>query len=128
MGGRPQSAVARYLAAIALLVTPAACASGAEPSATRQKTERFDRDPQWDGTNNRRAPDPSPVVEQDFGYSATQHGGKSRGQIGGRVSQSLRSAYYAKVISAATFNEPLSASGRLEVFDAQSIVGWHTQG
>jgi len=97
-------------------------------TATRQKTETFDRDPQWDGKNNRPGPIQPPVVWQDFGYSPTHHAGKARGEIGGRVSQSLRPAWYGKVVPTATFDQPLSVSGNLSVLEAQSIMGWHTQG
>ena len=52
----------------------------------RQKVERFDKDPGWDGFNNRVKVDkPNPVV-QDFGYSKTNRaGGKAAGELGGRV-------------------------------------------
>ena len=114
-------------ATILFLFALAVCARSAEPSPTRQKTERFDQDAQWDGRNNRLAPTP-PLVEQDFGYSPTHHAGKAAGEIGGKVSQSIRPAYYAKIVPAATFDEPPSASGSLSVLDARAISGWHTQG
>jgi hypothetical protein len=113
---------------VALLTTSADCVWSADPSPTRQKIEMFDRNPKWDASNNRLAPTPPPLVEQDFGYSATQHAGKAAGEIGGRVSQSIRPAYYGKVVPASTFDEPLSASGSLSVVEARAIMGWHTQG
>jgi hypothetical protein len=100
----------------------------ADPSPTRQKTESFDRDPQWEGSRNRPAAVSPPFVEQDFGYSRSHHAGKAAGEIGGRVSSSIRPAWYAKVLPARTFDDPLSASGTLSVVEAQSISGWHTQG
>ena len=119
----------RCLAVAALLVIgPANGAWSAEPSPTRQKTERFDHDPQWDGRQNRSAPPRPPPVEQDFGYSKTQHAGKTDGEIGGKVSQSIRPAYYGKVMPTSTLEEPLSASGNLRLVEARAIMGWHTQG
>ena len=126
--GRRACAAARYVAAIALLAAPVTCALGAEPSAPRQKTETFGGDPHWDGKNNRLVPKSLSLVEQDFGYSATHHAGKAKGEIGGRVSQSLSPAYYGKIIAAGTLAEALRASGNLSVLEARSISGWHTQG
>ena len=113
---------------VALVVWLAELAGAADPPATRQKSESFDRDPQWDGRNNRPGPSQSPVVQQDFGYSQTHHAGKAKGEIGGRASQSLRPAWYGKKVAASTFEQPLSASGSLCVVEAQSISGWHSQG
>ena len=60
------------------------------------KTEHFDRDPGWEGLNNRVQTKPHPVV-QDFGYSPTNHaGGKAPGEIGGRVQRSTISALYGR--------------------------------
>ena len=119
---------ARCLTMAALVVWVAERAGAADASTTRQKAETFDRDPHWDGKNNRPGPTPPPVVHQDFGYSSTHHAGKARGEIGGRVSQSLRPAWYGKKVPATTFEQALSASGSLSVVEAKSIMGWHTQG
>jgi len=119
---------AQCLATVALVVWLSEPAGSVGAPATQQKTETFARDPQWDGKNNRPGPSQPPVVRQDFGYSPTHHAGKARGEIGGRVSQSLRPAWYGKVVPTATFDQPLSASGNLSVVEAQSITGWHTQG
>ena len=100
----------------------------ADASLTRQKTETFDREPRWDAKGNRLALTRPPLIEQDFGYSATHHAGKKAGEIGGRVSQSIRPAYYGKLVPTSTLNDPLSASGSLCILEAQSIMGWHTQG
>jgi hypothetical protein len=122
--GRP-SGTAAWLAAGAILVGSSCGARCGDPVPTRQKSEAFDRDPRWDGKNHRLVPTPSLVV-QDFGYSPTNHAGKSKGEIGGRVAQSLRPAYYAKVMEASTLDDPLSASGSVAVLEAQSVSGWHT--
>lgn len=95
-----------------------------------QRTESFDRDPRWDGQNNRVKPDkPIPVV-QDFGYSRTNHaGGKSAGEIGGRIQRSTTAAFYGKRLEASkTLNDKLRCSGSLAVTktDGLSTVyfGW----
>jgi hypothetical protein len=123
-----QFTIARCLAVVSLglWLTEPLAAAGA--SATRQKTESFDRDPQWDGKNNRSGPAAPAVVRQDFGYSPTHHAGKAQGEFGGRVSQSLRPAWYGRKVPPATFEQALSASGSVGVLEAQSISGWHTQG
>src|SRR5262245_43943009 len=113
---------------LAPLLGLAECAWSAGASITRQKTETFDRDPQWDGKRHRPGPTRPTRIEQDFGYSATHHAGHEAGEIGGRVAQSIRPAYYGKLVPASTLDAPLSASGSLSIIEAQSIVGWHTQG
>jgi hypothetical protein len=75
------------------------------------KTERFDRDPGWEGFNNRVVPKKIPTVTQDFGYSPTNVAGKDKGEMGGRVTRSNRPAYYADKIAVKTLNDKLSASG-----------------
>jgi hypothetical protein len=60
-----------------------AAASGhaADPSRTTIKSESFDRDPGWEGHNNRVVPAEVPTVTQDFGFSVTNHAGKAKGEI-----------------------------------------------
>src|SRR5256885_12646847 len=79
----------------------------------KTKRENFDRDPGWEGINNRSARTGEPVtVREDFGFSNTQNaGGTSRGEVGGYIAQAGEVAYYAKKIESKTFNDPLSASG-----------------
>ncbi len=92
---------------------------------TRLKTETFDRDPGWEGRNNRLSPAKPPTINQNFGYSRTDHAGKQRGEIGGEFWQANRPAYYGKVIEKKGLELPLSASGSVAVTKAQSIMGWH---
>src|SRR5688572_23609706 len=41
-----------------------------------ERVETFDRDPGWEGVNNRVVPKAYPTVAQDFGYNAgTNHAG-----------------------------------------------------
>src|ERR1043166_730675 len=112
----------------ALLLLFATGERAAEPSPTRQKTVSFDRDPQWEGKGNRPTPTSLPSIEQDFGYSRSHHAGKEPGEMGGKVTPSIRAALYAKRVPTSTLEERLSASGSLSLVEAQSISGWHTQG
>ncbi|MEX2119730.1 MAG: hypothetical protein WD847_09060 [Pirellulales bacterium] len=82
--------------------------------AAEERRESFDRDPHWDGLNHRsEGPEPR-RVEQDFGYSPTNHaGGKAAGEIGGLVTPDAKAAWYAKKIPTATFDDRLTASGTL---------------
>ncbi|MGZ4974550.1 MAG: hypothetical protein ACXWDN_17460, partial [Limisphaerales bacterium] len=78
----------------------AACvASGAQ---TQIKTETFDRDPNWEGFNNRIVPKALKSVVQDFGYSKTTHASKTPGEIGGQVTRASDPAYYADNIGSKT--------------------------
>jgi hypothetical protein len=83
------------------------------------KTESFDRDPGWDGVNNRPADrgDRPVEVRQDFGFSATSHAGGRPGEIGGHVHAAAEPAWYARVIPQASLEQPLIASGTLAVAD-----------
>src|SRR5437867_8725380 len=78
------------------------------------KTETFDADPGWDARNN-RASDPGPrQIVQDFGFnSSSTNAGGSAGEIGGFITPAGEPAFYGKVITPRSFNDPLSASGIL---------------
>src|SRR5216110_630360 len=82
-----------------------------------ERTENFDRDPKWDGHNN-RAEKPEPrTIRQDFGFSPTAHAGGTAGEIGGLITPSAEPAYYARKIPQKTFADALSASGTLACTD-----------
>ena len=91
------------------------------------KTEHFDRDPNWEGLNNRAAKPKR--VQQDFGYS-------SDGRIGGTITIAAEPAYYAKKIQPVTLDDTLSASGTLVsdgrgwplfgFFNADTLKEWRT--
>ncbi|MFN0052502.1 MAG: hypothetical protein ACKV0T_09930 [Planctomycetales bacterium] len=73
-----------------------------------ERQQNFDRDPQWDGHNNRAVTPKPQTVRQDFGYSATHHAGGARaGEIGGLTTPAAESAYYAQRIPNATFQDRL---------------------
>jgi hypothetical protein len=79
------------------------------------KHESFDRDPGWEGINNRTELKSPPVVKQDFGYSASSVAGKTKGEIGGSVTRTTRPAYYAAKLAPKTLNDKLSASGTFAI-------------
>jgi hypothetical protein len=110
----------RFRAALTVAVTTAVALLGAalaaEPAEPGMKTATFDRDPEWDGHNNRSARKAPPlVVRQDFGFSNTAHAGGKPGEIGGFLSQAAEPAYYGQVIDPITFDAPWTASGKLTV-------------
>jgi len=100
---------------------------GALLLAAALKTETFDRDPVWEGHNNRTAPADVETVTQDFGYSATSRASKEKGEIGGTVWRAVRPAWYAETISPKTLDDKLSASGRFAITgkgSSAAIFGW----
>jgi hypothetical protein len=96
-------------------------------SMAAERTENFDKDPGWDGHNN-RAKTPAPrSIRQDFGYSAaTAHCGSAPGELGGLITPAGEPAYYAKEIPTKTFDDTLSASGKLVCAGRQfhALVGF----
>ena len=102
--------------------------TGAGPAQQAElRTERFDRDPGWDGRNNRSATPEARPIRQDFGYSPAARA------VGGHVSPAAEPAYYAKTLPAATLDDPLSASGTLTVGpddrpDGNTLVGFFNAG
>jgi hypothetical protein len=85
----------------------------ATPIAAKERVEHFDREPNWEGHNN-RAENPKPrAVRQDFGYSHTSYAGGQAGEIGGLITAAAEAAYYAKRLEPKTLADPLTASGRL---------------
>src|SRR5947208_12692025 len=95
-----------------------------------ERTERFDKDPGWDGRNHRAATPKPRAVRQDFGYSKTAHAGGQPGEVGGFITPAAEPAYYAKKIPARTFADPLSASGTLACTgrDFHVLIGFFNSG
>jgi hypothetical protein len=102
------------------------------------KSETFDSDPGWDARNN-RASDPAPrQIVQNFGFNRTStNAGGAAGEIGGFITPAGEPAFYGKLIQNASFNEPLSATGILNVpqggghtligfFNADTVNEWRT--
>jgi len=74
----------------------------------------FSRDPGWDHYQNRVVGVDMPRIHQDFGWRLTNHTGSGPGEIGGRVENSRRGAYYAMPLGKPlTFDDEISASGSL---------------
>jgi hypothetical protein len=68
---------------------------------TALKTEHFDRDPGWEGQNNRVMSKKPVQVKQDFGWSATNFAGKAAGEMGGTIQRSTKPASYAAALAPA---------------------------
>lgn len=100
-----------------------ACCLGG-PARGEERTERFDRDPNWDGHNNRSASPEMRTLRQDFGYGARA------GQVGGFITPAAETAYYARKIESKTFNDTLSASGKLTVKgrELHALIGFFNAG
>src|SRR6185369_11428144 len=94
---------------VTALATPTVVAQ--ERPAYALKSESFDRDPGWEGHNNRLQPKVDKVVKQDFDFRLTNFAGKEKGEIGGTLWRSPARAYYAAKIPTKTLHEKLSASG-----------------
>jgi hypothetical protein len=103
---------------------------GLAGAAEKERTERFDKDPGWDGQNNRAAVPEKRTVRQDFGYSRTAHAGGQAGEIGGFITPAAEPAYYAKRIDKKTLADPLTASGRLvcKGREFHALVGFFNSG
>src|SRR5437879_3080305 len=82
-------------------------------SVAEERTENFDKDPGWEGRNNRATVPEKRTVRQDFGYSLTANAGSGRGEIGGLITPAAEPAYYGRKLEKKTFDDALSASGTL---------------
>ncbi|HYF34244.1 MAG TPA: hypothetical protein VD994_03050 [Prosthecobacter sp.] len=92
--------------------------------AAALKTETFDRDPNWEGHNNRVTPKNVLTVTQDFGYSFTHVAGKDKGEVGGRIQRSTTPASYAVSLTPAkTLQDKLTASGSFAITKSQPGAG-----
>jgi hypothetical protein len=101
------------------------------PASGEERTERFDRDPGWEGHNNRPKEPTARTIQQDFGYSpATSHAGGAVGEMGGLITPAAEPAYYAMKLPSRTFADRLSASGKLAFTGRQThvLVGFFNAG
>ncbi|HUF62091.1 MAG TPA: hypothetical protein VMN36_08445 [Verrucomicrobiales bacterium] len=97
-------------AALMRLIPEVPCA----PAQLVQVHQDFSRDPGWDHYQNRIDGTGMPAIHQDFGWRRTDHTGNGQGEIGGRVENSRRQAYYALPLGdPLTFDDEISASGKL---------------
>src|SRR5439155_4676964 len=83
-----------------LLLAAVAGGLGAGEPGSKLREEHFDKDPRWDGHNNRIGENNPATVRQDFGYAEESpfHGPA----IGGWVTTAAAPAYYAKKLPART--------------------------
>jgi hypothetical protein len=88
------------------------------------KSESFDKDPGWEGHNNRLLPAVIPTVTQDFGYSGDTHvAGEERGEIGGKVVRCAKPTYYAARVSGKGLGDKVTASGTFALKGAAGSSG-----
>ena len=85
------------------------------------RTQAFDRDPGWDGHNNRSTAHRHRPVRQDFGWSRTANAGGRAGEVGGHITPDALPAYYAKSFPAKSFNDRLTASGTVVVASSGTV-------
>jgi hypothetical protein len=108
-------------------------------AAGAERTETFDRDPGWEGRNNRATSIPARTIVQDFGYSPGSHraGGRAAGEIGGTITPAAEPAFYARRIRPRSLRDRLTASGTLSCgdgpvhvligfFNASTVNEWRT--
>ncbi len=121
---------ARAATVLLCLLLPAA-------AAPLERTVTFDRDPGWEGRNNRSQAFPPRQVVQNFGYSPTAHAGGQPGELGGTITPDGQAAFYALPLRPRTLEDPLSASGKLNgvgpsfhvligFFNAGTVNEWRT--
>jgi hypothetical protein len=102
-----------------------------------ERTEHFDRDPGWEGHNNRSATKAARTIRQDFGYRRNGTGSVMSGAVGGFITAAAEPAYYAKKLPAKSFDDVLTASGTLACgdgrfhallgfFNANTLNEWRT--
>ena len=108
----PQEAAVRTLpGSLALILGLAVATARGQLVQVRQD---FSRDPGWDHYQNRIVGTDMPQIVQDFGWRRTDYTGGGPGEIGGRVENSRRQAYYAMPLGKPlTFDDEISASGKL---------------
>src|ERR1051325_4197307 len=94
---------------LALLCAQVGRGNDGQPAT--MKIERFDKDPAWEGHNNRMVPARLPKVTQAFGDRKTNFAGEERGELGGQIMRASEPAYYADAIGPVTLDDKLSASG-----------------
>lgn len=115
---------ARMALVMLLVLTAAVVVVGAQDTPKPcLKTENFDKDPDWEGHNNRLVPKAFPRVTQDFGYTRTNIAGNAPGEIGGSVQRANEAAFYAAKIAPKTLDDTLSASGTFAITKTTSNTG-----
>ncbi len=120
--GTPNRLVALF--GVVLFASLGAAVTGNEgPPKRAVKSEPFDKDPRWEGYNNRLRPQVIPTITQDFGYSASHIASQADGELGGKVVRTSTPCYYAADIGRKTLNDKLSASGTFALKGASGSSG-----
>lgn len=102
------------LGTLTLVVCGLTLASAPPKGQLVQVRQDFSHDPGWDHYQNRIVGTEMPAIHQDFGWRRTDFTGGGPGEIGGRVENSRRQAYYAMPLGKPlSFNDEVSASGKL---------------
>lgn len=109
-------------AGVALLVFAVLGLSTGAPPSPPARNEAFNKDPGWEGHNNRLLPKAVPTITQDFGYSETSFASREKGEVGGQVVRCATPAYYAARIRK-TLDDKLSASGTFALKGASGSSG-----
>src|SRR4051812_28987038 len=89
-----------------------------------QVKQDFSHDPHWQGLNNRIVCDNCPTIHQDFGWSPAKKF-RGDGAISGTIWRSRSPAYYAAKVGPFSFNDSLSASGRVAMMPAKRVDGFY---
>ena len=121
---RPGTARSVILVGLILLLVSASVGAG-------ERTQRFDKDPGWEGRNHHSDAFPARTIRQDFGFSPTRHaGGLAPGEMGGVLTPAAEPAYYARRMSRKTFDDRLTASGILACGDGgiHALIGFFKAG
>jgi hypothetical protein len=119
----PMIRASRVLLLLVGLVVSASVSGGQDTPPSNLKSESFDKDPGWEGSNNRMVPAKPATATQDFGYSPTRFAGKGQGEIGGRITRTAKPAFYAAKV-AKTLNDKLHASGTFAMTASGSGSGF----
>ncbi|MGI8603474.1 MAG: hypothetical protein ACR2OZ_10810 [Verrucomicrobiales bacterium] len=93
------------------------------------QAQDFDRDPGWDARSNNVTREERAIRPMhDFGYSATQHCGGQKGEIGGIVWRDEKPAFYGDRVGPFSLEDVLFASGKIAFTGAGSdsgvYLGW----
>lgn len=111
------------LVLLAAFAAPVGLAGAQDAPQPGLKSEAFDKDPGWEGHNNRVVPKKALIVKQNFGYSETNFAGEAKGEMGGSIQRSTTPASYAARIAVKTLDEHLAASGTFAITASQSGAG-----
>jgi hypothetical protein len=114
--------VAGWFSLPTMMLAPTACRCD-DAAQTTIRAQSFDRDPGWEGHNNRVVAKVYPTVTQDFGYSPTSFAASEAGEVGGRVTRTNKPAYYGEKIRNKTLDDKLSASGTFALMECAASGG-----